>query len=120
MPSPATSGSVACPPLAIARAVTRASTANSARAARRGRSNAGSAVTGEPAAIGPRPVSDTQARTAKTAALNAVNTRNPRVAAVESLASTTTENVPTARPDSTVQLMSARFEAICSAATPGV
>ena len=93
---------------------------NATSAARRGPSHAGSAVTGDPAAIDGRPVSDSHVSTAKAAAQKAVNARYPFVASVRRRASATTVNDPTARLARTVQLISARLEAIWSAGTAGV
>ncbi len=77
-------------------------------------------MTGEPAPIGGRPLSDSQARSPNAAAQSAVNLRYPFVAGVRRRPIATTANAPTARPARTVQLIRARFEAICSAGTGGV
>ncbi len=61
-----------------------------------------------------------QARMPKAIAQAAVNPRKPEVAAVRRRRSTTAPNVPTASPVSTVQLMKARFCAICVADTSRV
>ena len=76
-----------------------------------------SATIGEPPSVAGRAWSDRKARIARSTAQVAVKARNPRVAPVRRLASTTAPNDPTARAVRTVQLMNARFSAIRSAGT---
>src|SRR4051812_11813118 len=114
---PIAPGIRARPPRASTSVVSVANTRNTISAVRRGTSNAGSTITGEPWTIAPAgrtsAVSDRYARTPQPTAHAAVNVRKPFVAGGRRRAKTTTANEPIASATSTVQLISARLLAIC-------
>src|SRR5664279_3878696 len=118
-PAAATSGAIR---RARTRAYSRARTVKAIKAPSRGALQVGSTVTVDPgaAAAWTRAPSLRWASSPNPAAHAALNPRKPRVAAVRTRIRTTAPKAPTPRPVRSVQLMKARFYAICWAGTSRV